>query len=106
MVSSPVLLGALPLNILIINVAGSFVLGVFSILSVQWNLDPKYTLLVAVGFCGTFTTMSSFALESTNLLENKQLPLFAVNVLANVGLSLGAVISERGLTTVILETIR
>lgn len=106
LVSSPVLLGALPLNILIINVAGSFVLGVFSILSVQWNLDPKYTLLVAVGFCGTFTTMSSFALESTNLLENKQLPLFAVNVLANVGLSLGAVISGRALTTVILETIR
>ena len=69
-VSTPLWLGALPLNVLSINVIGSFALGVFSIITLTWNLDPKYSLLVAICFCGSFTTMSSFALESSNLLDN------------------------------------
>ena len=40
------------------NVLGSFALGVFTIVTHSWNLDPKYSLLVAIGFCGSFTTMS------------------------------------------------
>jgi CrcB protein len=62
---SPVILGTLPVNILVVNVIGSFILGVFSILSVVWNLDAKYLLLAAVGFCRSLTTMSSFALETS-----------------------------------------
>src|ERR1044072_9750837 len=77
LVSIPMWLGALPLNVLIINVAGSFILGIFSIVSVSWNLDPKYSLLIAIGFCGSFTTMSSFALESRNQLDSKQYSIFA-----------------------------
>ena len=71
MVESPTTIYGLPVNVLAVNIVGSFILGVFSILSVGLNLDPQYTLLVAVGFCGSFTTMSSFALETTNLLEGK-----------------------------------
>ena len=102
-VSTPLWLGALPLNVLAINVSGSFALGVFSIVTISWNLDPKYSLLVAIGFCGSFTTMSSFALESSNLLDNKQFSIFGLNILANVGLSLGAVILGKILTSTILE---
>lgn len=105
-ISSPLWFGALPLNVLSINVVGSFVLGVFSIISLSWNLDPKYTLLVAIGFCGSFTTMSSFALESSNLLDNKQFSIFGLNILANVGLSVGAVILGRALTTTILRMVQ
>src|SRR4029078_13629658 len=104
-VSTPVWLGALPLNVLAINVLGSFVLGVFSIFSLTWNLDPKYSLLVAFGFCGSFTTMSSFALESSNLLDNKQFSIFGLNIL-NVGLSLSAVILGRVLTSTILKVVQ
>jgi CrcB protein len=99
LVSGPIFVGLLPINILIVNVIGSFALGVFSVISIAWNLDAKYSLLFAVGFCGSFTTMSSFALESNNLLENKQFTLFTVNILANVGLSLGAIILGRSLTS-------
>ena len=105
-VSAPLWLGALPLNVLAINVLGSFALGVFSIVTLSWNLDPKYSLLVAIGFCGSFTTMSSFALESSNLLDYKQFSIFGLNILANVGLSLGAVILGRVLTSTILKVVQ
>ncbi len=51
---------------------GSFILGVFSVLSSFLNLDSKYSFLIAIGFCGTLTTMLSFALESVTMFENKQ----------------------------------
>jgi fluoride exporter len=98
LVSSTIVIGTLPVNILIINIIGSFILGVFSILSIFWNLDTKYSFLFAIGFCGSFTTMSSFALESVNLLDNKQFTLFGLNVIGNVALSLAAVILGRTVT--------
>jgi len=101
--SSPILFGVLPLNVLIINVVGSFILGIFSILSVSLNLDTKYSILLAVGFCGSFTTMSSFALESINLLDNKQFAFFALNVFANVGLSLGAIVLGRAMSVALIR---
>ncbi|SMH70386.1 putative fluoride ion transporter CrcB [Candidatus Nitrosotalea okcheonensis] len=103
---SPLLIGALPVNVLIVNVVGSFILGSFAMLSQQWNLDEKYTLLIAVGFCGGLTTMSSFALESVNLMDAKQYSLVIIAVIANVGLSLGAIFGGRALTSVILGGLR
>lgn len=100
---SPVLLGALPVNVLLVNVMGSFILGVFVILSQQWNLDEKYVLFMAIGFCGGLTTMSSFALEASNLIDNRQYLLVAINIMTNVGLSLGAVFGGKTLTSIILE---
>jgi fluoride exporter len=101
-VRSPLLFGTLPVNVLIVNVIGSFILGAFAILSLQWHLDGKYVLLVAIGFCGGLTTMSSFALDSVSLIDNKQYFLMAVNVVANVGLSIGAIFGGRALTGIIL----
>ena len=99
---SQLLFGSLPVNVLLVNVIGSFILGLFAVLSVQWNLDQKYALLVAIGFCGALTTMSSFALETSNLFDNKQFTLVALNIIANVGLSLAAVFGGRALMGMIL----
>lgn len=101
--SSPILLGILPVNVLIVNVVGSFVLGAFSILATSWNLDAKYSLLVAIGFCGSLTTMSSFALEASRLLDERAYASAALSILANVALSIGAIIGARSLMIVILE---
>jgi fluoride exporter len=105
LVESPMTIMGLPINVLIVNILGSFVLGMFSVLAVGFNLDAKYSLLVAVGFCGSFTTMSSFALETSNLIDSNRLSLVALNILANVGLSLSAVIGGRALGAVLLERV-
>ncbi len=100
----PLMIGALPINVLIANVIGSFILGMFVIISQQWNLDEKYALLVAFGFVGSFTTMSALALESTNMLDNMNYGLFAINIITNVGLSIGAIIGGRALMSAIIGT--
>ena len=101
--SSPLLiLDILPINVLIVNVIGSFILGVFSVLTVAWNLDSKYTMLVAVGFCGSLTTMSSFALETARFLDERFFGRMALNLVVNVSFSIGAIIAGRQLVNVIM----
>lgn len=95
----PTYLGALQANVLIVNITGSFILGVFAVLSQQWNLDGKYALLIAFGFCGSLTTMSALAYDTHDLLSNAKLGLMAVNILANVGLSVGAIFGGKTLTS-------
>ena len=95
MVASPQTVAGLPVNVLAVNIIGSFILGLFSVLAIALNLNSNYTLLVATGFCGAFTTMSSFALETSNLMDTNRYILVALNILANVGLSLGAVIGGK-----------
>ena len=100
---SPLLFNTLPLNVLIVNVIGAFILGVFIVLSQQWNLDGRYSLFAAVGFCGSLTTMSSFALDSSNLLENNQYGTLAGNIVANISLSIGALIGGKSLMSTLIS---
>jgi CrcB protein len=100
---SPLLFNTLPVNVLIVNVVGAFILGAFVIMSQQWNLDGRYSLFAAVGFCGSLTTMSAFALDSSNLLENSHYGILAINVIANIGLSIVALIGGKSVMSAIIS---
>jgi CrcB protein len=99
---APLVLGGFSINILMVNVLGSFILGTFSVVSPLLNLDANHTLFMSLGFCGSLTSMSSFALETCTLLDSSCLHHAVLNILANVFLSLGALISGRALSGILL----
>ena len=73
-----------PFGTLIINVIGSVIAGVFVICTTERVLvDPRWRLLVVVGFCGSFTTFSSYAFETMSFFEHGQWGLMLANILGN-----------------------
>ncbi len=57
-----------PVKTFLINVAGSFLIGIIAALAAKNALNPKLVTFVKVGICGGFTTFSSFALETDQLI--------------------------------------
>jgi CrcB protein len=84
----------MPLGTLLINVAGSFVIGFFGTLTLGHGRYPApeaARLFVMVGFCGGFTTFSSFSLQTLDLLRSGAVGRALLNVLASVVLCVLAV---------------
>jgi CrcB protein len=75
------------LGTLVVNVVGSFVLGV----CVGWRGPPSWVLpLVGIGFCGALTTFSTLAFETWVFFEERAWRPFATNVVLSVGLGVFA----------------
>jgi fluoride exporter len=91
-----------PVGTLIINILGSFIVGFFVIwTSERVLLDPRWRLLVVVGFCGSFTTFSSYAFETMGYFEQGQWGLMLTNVLSNNLLCLGGALAGMALARVL-----
>jgi CrcB protein len=91
-----------PYGTLFINIAGSLIVGFFVIwTSERVLIDPRWRLLVVVGFCGSFTTFSSYAFESMAYFEQGQWGLMLTNILGNNILCLGAALAGMALARVL-----
>lgn len=62
--------GSFPLNTLLINIIGSLAIGTIAALVLKnLDLDEKTVLFLKMGICGGFTTFSTFALDSFELIN-------------------------------------
>lgn len=87
-----------PYGTLIINITGSFILGFFLVLTGERLLvDARWRWLVAIGFCGSYTTFSSYAFETFALFEQGQWWLVAANLVGSNLLCLVSVVAGAAL---------
>jgi fluoride exporter len=92
----------LPYGTLCINVVGSFIVGFFVVWTSERVLaDPRWRLLIVVGFCGSLTTFSSYAFESMSLFERGQWLLMLTNIFGNNLLCLAAALGGMALARVL-----
>ena len=99
-----------PLGIMVINVGGSFILGFLMRLSLETTaMSPELRLFLTTGFCGGFTTFSTFSYDALTLFETGAVRAAWGYLIGSVALSvfaafsgvlaahqLGAVLRSRG----------
>lgn len=86
--------GEFPWGTLVVNTTGSFLIGILSAwgFHAQWfAAQPQVWLLAGVGFLGSYTTVSSFSLQTLELLHARRYAHAVGNVLLSLGLCLAAV---------------
>jgi CrcB protein len=84
----------LPWGTIIINISGSFVIGLFGTLTLahgRFPVSETTRLFVMIGLCGGYTTFSSFSLQTLDLMRNGAMVRAALNIGLSVALCIGAV---------------
>ena len=71
--------GSFPFGTFLINMTGCFLIGLLSGLLAHQG-SSAYRFLLAVGFCGSFTTFSTFSMENFQLLTTKAYLIFFLNI--------------------------
>ncbi len=90
---------AFPIKTLMINIIGSFIIGMVVSLAMKTDfVDPGIVLFLKVGICGGFTTFSSFALETADLVKDGKIHLAIVYIILSVTLGVLAVFAGQGFT--------
>ncbi len=76
-----------------VNIVGSLLIGLFYALSTRYSLSTEIRMFLTVGFCGGFTTFSTFSNEGLQLLKAELYGTFLFYALASVALGILAVIA-------------
>ena len=92
-----------PIGTLLVNVTGSFVLGLLLVAIARHGDDgDAMRLLIGVGFCGGYTTFSTFSYDTVALLESGAGTLAALNLAASLALALLATFAGASLGSALL----
>jgi len=84
--------GAFPWGTFVVNVSGSFVIGVlFTLLTERWLGPPWLRSTLMIGLLGAYTTFSTLSLESYRLLEDRAYGIAAANLFGSLAAGLLAV---------------
>lgn len=82
-----------PYGTLLVNVIGSFILGIIIFyFDAKSLISNEVKLFLTIGFCGGFTTFSTFSLETINLIKNSEFLNALIYITSSVVLSLLAVL--------------
>ena len=98
--------GSFPLGTLCVNTAGALVIGSFWGLSELTSISPAVRLFFAIGFLGSFTTFSTFSLETFSLLRDRETMLGLLNIGLNNVLALVFVFGGYFLSRSILNVLK
>ena len=80
-----------PAGTLVVNLTGSFLLGLFLRFALETpTLTPEVRAFLTVGFCGGYTTFSTFSYETVALLEDGEWTRAGIYATVSVLLALGA----------------
>jgi CrcB protein len=91
-----------PWGTLIINIAGSMLIGAFAgLFAFKWDLPQSVRIFLTVGVCGGFTTFSTFSLDSYYLIERGQLAAAGLYIASSVILSIAGLIAALHLIRVL-----
>ena len=83
---------SIPLGTLSVNILGCFLIGILYALADKGNLlSPAMRLLLATGFCGGYTTFSSFAQENISLMQDGEFFYTSLYVALSVVIGFAAV---------------
>ncbi len=93
-----------PYGTFIVNISGCLLIGIFYGLSEHYEwFTSEWRVFLVTGFCGGYTTFSSFAYENINLLQASQYLMCSFYTLASVALGLLAVLAGMSLARMMVS---
>lgn len=92
---------ALPLGTMTINVTGALLLGLLTGLALHHGMPKQMLAMLGTGFCGAYTTFSTFSYETMRLVEDGSIAEASANVAVSLAAGMAAAAAGLGLALVI-----
>lgn len=86
--------GIFPVGTFLVNISGSFIIGLLWAITERWEFSPELRLLIFTGILGGYTTFSTLNLETLNLMRDGEYKIAFLNII--LSFSVGIVATYAG----------